>query len=123
MRILAIRGATNPYPQEADDSDPDDRAQVKVLDTLMQHPEWLNRLEELHLDVCSTPDQSLLDFVTTRTGRDLPAPCATLKRLALRCGTRLAEDTQMGLKEVLDAFEYWGSEPRPKPQAQGDADA
>lgn len=115
VKILAVRGFQRPYPQAGPGEHPDKRVHVKVLESLIHHPEWLNKLKELYLDVCYTPDQSLIDFVTMRTAPAVPAACTPLKRITLRWGSRLTKETIQRLKGALDVFESQWSAAPPKP--------
>jgi hypothetical protein len=118
VKILAVRGFHRPYPQAGPGEHPDNRVQVKVLESLIQHPEWLNKLEKLHLDVCYTPNQSLVDFVTMRTAPGVPAACTPLKRITIRWGSRLTKETIQRLRGGLGNFESQWSAPPPKPTVQ-----
>lgn len=77
--------------------------------------------EELHLDVCYTPDQSLIDFVIMRTAPAVPAAWSPLRRITLHWRSKLNEDRIQRLEGTLDNFESQRSPPPPKPAVQANA--
>jgi hypothetical protein len=121
LAIRGFRGSRGPYPKASHAEGPDDCVQIKILESLIHRPEWLNKLEELHLDVCYTPDQALIDFVTMRTAPAVPAARTPLKRMVLRYCSKLADETIHQMEGMLDRFESKWNIPPPKPAAEVNA--
>lgn len=73
------------------------RVDKRILQTLIQHPNWLPKLADLRLRNCETPDDCLVEFVKMRTGLDATT---TLTRLTLH-GLRPSRETHVWLHEEM----------------------
>lgn len=81
LTTLSLSGYGMPYPMKlATPENPDNRAQIRVLQLLVDHPEYVPRLKELKLEYCWVTEEQLINFVKRRMTLD---GASALERLTL----------------------------------------
>lgn len=91
VRILVIRGGDTHLPDRYDpppaarEPGRTQRAQLHILQTLVENPEWCPKLKHLQLSFCYVPEKQIAAYIQHR--RESP-DCTSLAQLTLhRCST------------------------------------
>lgn len=104
VRTIEFCGLDRPYPNRSATAEhPDNRAQIRILQSLVDHPEWCPVLEDLRLSFCYTPGDQLLQLVAEREGAT-GAAARPLRRLQLPHCSKLSDITRAQLNLKVPSF-------------------
>lgn len=103
LTTLSLSGYGMPYPRKLATTDiPDNRAQIRILQLLIDHPEYVPRLTELKLEYCWTTGEKLIEFIKQRKTSDGTAP---IERLTLNGCSMLSKADLTTVKQEVRCFE------------------
>ncbi|KAJ9111802.1 hypothetical protein QFC22_006461 [Naganishia vaughanmartiniae] len=102
VRKFSIRGAPG-ITLHCDDADrPVKPAHKEILQSLVDHPGWLSKLEQINLTHCAHPDETVVAFVTQRKRRE--GVQGGLKSVALKRCAPLSDEVYERMKNELEVF-------------------
>ncbi|KAJ9093183.1 hypothetical protein QFC21_006500 [Naganishia friedmannii] len=102
VRKLSIRGAPGVTLHRADADLPAKPTHEEILQSLVDHPDWLPKLEHVDLMYCRHPDETVVAFVQGR--KVLEGEVGGLKSVVLKGCTTLSDEVCERLKKELKVF-------------------
>lgn len=104
LTTLSLSGSGMPYPKKlATPENPDNRAQIRLVQLLIDHPEYVPRLTELKLEYCWATSTKLMELVKHRKASD---SASTMIRLTLAGCPLLTKEEYTTLTQEVPNFEY-----------------